>query len=290
MKKLILALCAAFVGLGTLSFDAEARRLGGGFSSGMKRDSGVMRRDATPSAPTQQAVPAKPAATPGAAAPAPQRSGMSRWMGPLAGLAAGLGLAALLSHFGLGEGFASILMLALLVFAAIFVFRLLFAKRKPEAGMQYAGAGAPNVHHFEPTSMPAGGAAPAAAGANIPAGFDVDGFLRQAKLNYVRLQAANDAGNLADIREFTSPEMFAEIKLQLDERGGKPQTTDVMQLNAQLLDLTTEEARYIASVRFHGQIREEADAAPESFDEVWHLTKPVDGSSGWVIAGIQQFE
>lgn len=290
MKKLILTLCAAFVGLGTLSFDAEARRLGGGFSSGMKRDSGVMRRDATPAAPTQ-AVPAKPAATPGAAAPAPARSGMSRWMGPLAGLAAGLGLAALLSHFGLGEGFASILMMVLLAAAAFFVFRLLFAKKKPEAGMQYAGAGAPNVQRFEPASMPAGGAAPAAApAANVPAGFDVDGFLRQAKLNYVRLQAANDAGNLADIREFTSPEMFAEIKLQLDERGGKPQTTDVMQLNAQLLDLTTEEMRYIASVRFSGQIREEADAAPESFDEVWHLTKPVDGSGGWIVAGIQQFE
>lgn len=292
MKKLVLTLCAAFVGLSTLSFDAEAKRLGGGMSSGIKRDSGVMRRDATPTAPTQQAVPAKPAATPGAAAPAPQRSGMSRWMGPLAGLAAGLGLAALLSHFGLGEGFASILMLLLLVMAAVFVFRLLFAKKKPAAGMQYAGAGAPNVQHFEPASMPAGGAAPAAAApvANVPAGFDVDGFLRQAKLNYVRLQAANDAGNLADIREFTSPEMFAEIKLQLDERGGKTQTTDVMQLNAQLLDLTTEETRYIASVRFYGQIREEADAAPESFDEVWHLTKPVDGSKGWVVAGIQQFE
>ena len=290
MKKLILTLCAAFVGLGTLSFDAEAKRLGGGFSSGMKRDSGVMRRDATPAAPTQ-AVPAKPAATPGAAAPAPARSGMSRWMGPLAGLAAGLGLAALLSHFGLGEGFASILMMVLLAAAAFFVFRLLFARKKPEAGMQYAGAGAPNVQHFEPTNMPAGSAAPAAApAANVPAGFDVDGFLRQAKLNYVRLQAANDAGNLADIREFTSPEMFAEIKLQLDERSGKPQTTDVMQLNAQLLDLTTEEKRHIASVRFSGQIREEADAAPESFDEVWHLTKPVDGSGGWIVAGIQQFE
>lgn len=294
MKKFVLTLCAAFIGFAMPVFDAEAKRLGGGFSSGMKRDSGVMRRDAAPAAPTQ-AVPAKPAATPGAAAPAPARSGMSRWMGPLAGLAAGLGLAALLSHFGLGEGFASILMMVLLAAAAFFVFRLLFARKKPEAGMQYAGAGAPNVQRFEPASMPAGGAAPAAAAAaapaaNVPADFDVDGFLRQAKLNYVRLQAANDAGNLADIREFTSPEMFAEIKLQLDERSGKPQTTDVMQLNAQLLDLTTEEQRYIASVRFSGQIREEADAAPESFDEVWHLTKPVNGSGGWIVAGIQQFE
>ena len=295
MKKLILTLCAVFVGLGTLSFDAEARRMGGGASSGMKRDSGVMRRDATPAAPSQ-AVPAKPAATPGAAAPAPARSGMSRWMGPLAGLAAGLGLAALLSHFGLGEGFASMMMLVLLAAAAFFVIRMLMRKRQPENAMQYAGAaGGPAAQRFEPASMPAGGsaAAPMAADTapvNVPADFDVEGFLRNAKLNFVRLQAANDAGNLEDIRQFTTPEMYAEIKLQLDERGKTAQTTDVMQLNAQLLDLTTEEKRYIASVRFSGLIREEANATPANFDEVWHLTKPVDGSLGWVIAGIQQFE
>jgi predicted lipid-binding transport protein (Tim44 family) len=288
MKKLVLTLCAVFVGLGTLSFDAEARRLGGGFSSGMKRDSGVMRRDATPTAPSQ-AVPAKPATTPGAAAPAAApRTGMSRFMGPLAGLAAGLGLAALLSHFGLGEGFASMLMLVLLAAAAFFVIRMLMRKRQPENAMQYAGSAAniPAAQRFEPVGTPAGGVA----AANVPADFDVDGFLRNAKLNFVRLQAANDAGNLEDIRQFTTPEMYAEIKLQLDERGGAAQATDVVQLNAQLLDLTTEEKRYVASVRFSGLISESAAAAPESFDEVWHLTKPVDGSLGWVIAGIQQFE
>ena len=157
--------------------------------------------------------------------------------------------------------------------------------------MQYAGAGAPA--HFEPASAPLGGGAAAAAAAgpaNVPAGFDVDGFLRQAKVNFVRLQAANDAGNMDDIRQFTTPEMYAEIKLELGDRGGKAQSTDVMQVNASLLELVTEDTRYIASVRFSGQIREEADAAPEAFDEVWHLTKPVDGSSGWVIAGIQQFQ
>ena len=136
------------------------------------------------------------------------------------------------------------------------------------------------------------GAAPeaATAAANVPAGFDVDGFLRQAKLNFVRLQAAHDAGTIEDIRQFTAPEMFAEIRLQLDERGGKAQVTDVVKLNADLLDVTTEEKRHVASVRFHGMIREEADAAPEAFDEVWHLSKPVDGASGWVIAGIQQVQ
>ena len=287
MKRLFVTLCAAFIGFGMLSFDAEARRLGGGGSFGMQRSPSVTQRS---TAPAQQAVPAKPGAT--AQAPAPQPSGMSRWLGPLAGIAAGVGLAALFSHFGMGEGMGSILMILALVAGAVFLFRLLARKSQPAAGMQYASAGAPAPQRFEPVGAAPVGAAPeaATAAANVPAGFDVDGFLRQAKLNFVRLQAANDAGNIEDIRQFTAPEMFAEIRLQLDERGGKAQVTDVVKLNADLLDVTTEEKRHVASVRFHGMIREEADAAPEAFDEVWHLSKPVDGASGWVIAGIQQVQ
>jgi predicted lipid-binding transport protein (Tim44 family) len=91
-----------------------------------------------------------------------------------------------------------------------------------------------------------------------------------------------------DIRQFTTPEMFAEIKLQYQERGSRAQETDVMQLNAELLEVVTEDSRHIASVRFSGQLREEAHAAPEAFSEVWHLVKPADGSRGWNVAGIQQ--
>ena len=126
-----------------------------------------------------------------------------------------------------------------------------------------------------------------AAARNIPADFDVDGFLRQAKLNFVRLQAANDRGDMDDIREFTSPELFAEIQMQYQERGSKAQETDVMQLNAELLEVVTEDKRHIASVHFSGQLRED-NAAPDAFAETWHLVKPVDGSRGWNVAGIQQ--
>lgn len=83
--------------------------------------------------------------------------------------------------------------------------------------------------------------------------------------------------------------MFAEIKLEIEERGGGTQQTDVVTLNAELLDVSEELGQYIASVRFHGAIRETENAAPEAFDEAWHLTKPVAGDRGWVIAGIQQF-
>ena len=292
MKRLVIAAFAAVVGLGMMVPDAEARRLGGGKSAGMQRQ-------ATP-APTAPAAAGKPA-TAAAPAAAAKPAGMSRFLGPLAGLAAGLGIAALLSHLGLGEEMASFVMILLLVMAAVFVVRLLMRKRTPEAASQYAGAGPRNASpasftpaRFESSEGPGGthsaGGGATAAGAtarNIPADFDVEGFLRQAKLNFVRLQAANDRGDMDDIREFTAPELFAEIQMQYRERSSKPQETDVMQLNAELLEVVTEGNRHIASVHFSGELRED-EAAPAAFAEVWHLTKPVDGSRGWNVAGIQQ--
>ena len=52
--------------------------------------------------------------------------------------------------------------------------------------------------------------------------------------------------------------------------------------------MATEGSRHVVSTRFYGMLREEDDAAPTAFDEVWHLVKPVDGSRGWMVAGIQQ--
>jgi len=280
------------VGIAVSSQDAEAKRMGGGMSSGMKRDSSVMKRDAAPQAPSAPSqVASRPAAPAPATAPAP--SGMSRWLGPLAGLAAGIGIASLFSHFGMGEGMGSLLTILLIGGAVFLVVRMLMRRNAAPAGsVQYAGAGTGTPVRFEPQVIPGGSAQTVSSGAtpsNIPAGFDVDGFVRQAKLNFVRLQAANDAGNMEDIRVFTTPEMFAEVQLEYQERGKSVQQTDVVELNAGLLDLSTEGNRQIASVRFFGLIRETPNAVPEAFDEVWHLVRPVDASSGWVIAGIQQF-
>lgn len=276
MKRIFLALFTVFIAFALPIQDAEAKRFGGARSSGMQRDS----------LPQKQATPQRSADTPAntaAAAPAGKRS----WLGPVAGLAAGLGLAALASHLGMGEEFANFLMIALLAMGGLFLFRMLTRRRAPAAtqGMQYAGMGAAgNV-----TPFPAAGAAMAAAPqTTLPVGFDAEAFARQAKLNFIRLQAANDSANLDDLREFTTPEMYAEIKLQLAERGSDEQRTEVMMLDAEVLDCVEEANRYLVSVRFHGLIREEKDAAAVDFDEVWHLTKPASGKGGWLVAGIQQ--
>ncbi|MBS1227902.1 MAG: import inner rane translocase subunit Tim44 [Proteobacteria bacterium] len=277
MKKMLLAVCTVVMALGLCVGNAEAARLGGGKSVGMQRQSVAPK----PATPPQQATPAAPVQGTPAQAAAPKRN----WMGPIAGLAAGLGIAALLSHFGMGEGMANILMIALLAMAAVFAVKWLLRRKAPSDGaLQYAGAGS-----AQPRSAPVsyGSAAPSGP-VRIPEGFDSDAFLRIAKLNFVRLQASNDAKSIDDIRQFVSPELYAEIKMQMDERGDVPQQTDIVTLNAELLEVVTEANRHIASVHFSGTLREVVGATATPFDEIWNLAKPVSGDQGWVIAGIQQ--
>ena len=285
MKNMYIAAFMTIIALGFGIGDAEAARLGGSKSVGMQRQS-LAPRPVSPA----QAAPAAPSAPVGAPAATPKRN----WLGPLAGLAAGLGIAALLSKFGMGAGMANILMIALLAMAAVFVFKWLLRRNasaaQPAGSLQYAG-GSCSAMTPPPQATPSFGSSATAAtipAQRIPADFDTTAFLRIAKLNFVRLQASNDANNLDDIREFVSPELFAEIKMQMDERGNAPQQTDVVTLNADLLEVTTESNRHIASVHFSGTIREIVSAAAAPFDEIWNLSKPLDGNQGWVVAGIQQ--
>lgn len=352
MKKwTVLPMLAAVAAL-TVAVPADAKRMGGGRSIG--KSSTTMQRDGTPPTPAQApsaapgaagaaASPASPAMRQAApAAAAAQQAGRSRWMAPLAGIAAGLGLAWLASSLGFGEELASMMLIGLAIMAALALFAFLRTRRNGmAAGPRPAYAGAYRTDTLGQESAPGGNwnrssaAAPAAAptpvsandgiernalgqplarsglagsagaalgGATVaapvatgrvPAGFDADGFVRNAKVMFVRLQAAFDASDVGDLREFTSPQMFGELKLEIDERSGARNVTDVVSLDAQLLGVETVGDEHEASVRFTGTIREEdgtagpaAEAHP--FDEVWVLTKPVVGSQGWVLSGIQQ--
>ena len=143
-----------------------------------------------------------------------------------------------------------------------------------------------------PVTPPAAGAAATAANAaapwGVPADFDVPAFLRHAKSYFLRLQDAWDKGDVNDIREFTNPEMFAELRMQIEERGAALNVTDVVQLNAELLGIESANHDYLASVKFSGLIKEAPDASAAEFAEVWNLSKPKSGQGGWVLAGIQQ--
>ncbi|MBN3805657.1 Tim44 domain-containing protein [Paraburkholderia sp. Ac-20336] len=309
----LIAMVGLLVAGSLASLDAEARRMGGGRSIGRQSNSLQQRQTPPPSQPaqsnqaTQQRAQPAPATTPTPPA-APNRN---RWLGPIAGLAAGLGIAALLSHFGLGEAFAgmfaNVIVIALIAMAVIWLIRRFTGRKRDASQPAYAGT-APSLNagntgyaqeprysappagsylepQGNPLATPSVGAAP-----SVPAGFDTEAFLRNAKVYFVRLQAAWDVGNVEDIREFTTPEMFAEVRVDLAARGTQANQTDVVQLNAELLDIEERATEYFASVRFSGLIREEPGAAAEPFVEVWNLSKAHRPGEGWLLAGIQQVE
>ena len=307
MKK-ALTLMAVVLTLGmSVVLDADAKRLGGGKSSGMQRQ--ATTAPATPPAGSgnAQGTPGQVAPVAGsaaaAAAPAAAATAKRSWMGPVAGLAAGLGLAALASHFGFGEALANMMMIGLLVMGVLLVIGLVMRKRAATQGATLAGAGA----GAGPAYRSATGAAPhggsqigsgigaglgsLAAGTQageIPAGFDTAGFASNAKSQFLALQSANDARDLDRLRGYLTPEMFDLVHAEIAERGDAPQQTEVFGLDAQVLAVVEEDSRYVASVRFTGSVRDQHGAVPEDLDETWHLTKPRTGFGGWVIAGIQQ--
>jgi predicted lipid-binding transport protein (Tim44 family) len=284
MRRLLIALSALlFTGVLVID-DAEARRLGGGRAAGAQRQA-LPDKPATPPA-AQQAAPAGPAAAAAAKKP------MSPWMGALAGLAAGLGLAWLL-----GDQLGSVMMAILLGLAAVVVVSLIartFMKPRAQAapgGLQYAGLGNETVAAPPPSQAGSGVAVPSFQSQftpKVPANFNADGFLREAKKSFLALQVANDRGDVSNIRDLVTDEMYEHLKRDVDERRGARQRTDVMNLDAALLELVTESGMHWASIRFSGLIREAEGQAPQQFEEIWNLQKPESGDAGWMLAGIQQ--
>lgn len=287
MKKTLTFLTLAIFSFGLLAFDAEAKRIGGGKNIGTQRQS-VNQQQAAPN--PQQSPAAAPAAAP---------SSGSKWGGALAGLAAG-GLLAALFMGGAFENInmMDIVILALLIGIVFFVIRMLRKPRTEERApsMQYSGM---NTHtqdrfHTPPFTGPARTATADNTGTayrqpNIPADFKVEPFIRNAKASFIRLQAAHDHGDINEIRDYTTPEMLAEIQAQMSERGSAQQKTEIMFIDANLLEVETTPDMAIASVRFTGQLRELPDGEPEAFDEIWHVQKDLrDPNATWLLAGIQQ--
>lgn len=326
MNKLLPLMLAGVMALGSLNAEA-ARRLGGGKSVGQQSSNVTQRQAAQPQAPVapaQQAAPAtatKPAAAPAPAAAAPKKP----WGAMLGGLAAGLGLAWLAHSLGFGEAFGNILLVILLAVVAMAVIGMILRKRQGAAGpqMAYQGAGATAdqpaaFKQYNPakvgndasarpwegqsTTFDSSAASGSMIGAGlrgpqgwgIPDGFDVAGFVDAAKRNFITLQDAWDRSDISLLRSMMTDAMVAEIRNQLAEREaqfpGQTNKTEVVTLEAQLLGIEDMADAYMASVEFNGVIREEPSAGPSPFREVWNMTKPKNGGSGWLVAGVQALQ
>ena len=307
MKYFILMLTLAVT---LFTTQAEARRMGGGFSFG-KQSSNVTKRTSV--------APQKPIASPGAgAATAPRRP----WGSMLGGLAAGLGLAWLANSLGLGGALGQVLMFGLFALGIMMLFG--WYKRSRQASRNqnspYAFSGAPSTYNPEKVGNDASARpwessrahfqsqtdAPNSNGSmigaallgsqiwGVPAGFDAEGFLRAAKGNFVSLQAAWDRSDIESLRVMMTDEMLEDIKSQLAQREGHAgqykNITEVVEIEAQLLGIEDLVDMYLASVEFSGVIREDMEAAPNPFREVWNMSKRKDGKGGWLVAGVQAMQ
>jgi len=314
--------------LSVVHLDADAKRMGGGKSVGQQSSNVTQRESGGTQAPAQNATQSsttKPTAAPNAAA-APKKP----WGAMLGGLAAGLGLAWLASSLGLGAEFGQFLLIALLVMAVMVVVGMVMRSRRGAAAgmggapLAFQGAGAasaPTSRQYSPDKVGNDASArpwegngmafdaarqPSTGGSmigsalsgsqnwGIPEGFDTAGFLTAAKRNFMTLQAAWDRSDISTLRSMMTDDMLAEIRTQLAERethrGDKPNQTDVVMLEAQLLGIEDLGEGYMASVEFSGMIREEASAGPSPFREVWNMTKPKSGNMGWLVAGVQALQ
>jgi predicted lipid-binding transport protein (Tim44 family) len=294
-KATLLSLTLIFATVGHV----EAGRLGGSKSIGRAPSAPIQKQAAPVQKPAQQAQPSTPAQSP--QAPSPSRFGGMG--GILGGLAAGLGIGYLLSHFGLGEAASSFITGLLIAMLAGIVIMFIIRKmlpalsgagqstNVPQQGMQRSNVESPRQEPaFTPAANAFGGMghAPETFESTLPPGFDQQAFLENAKQYFVTLQKAWDQGDLASLREFTTPEMFATIQQDLAGRTDSANQTDVVTINAQLLGIETADAHYFCSVQFSGMIREQQGAPASDFSEIWNLSKPVEGPGGWVLAGISQ--
>jgi len=318
---LIFALAVTTLMFIAISFDAQAQRFGGMRSFGrqssniMKQRQAVKPPAAASSSRQQQGSSAASARQQQAGAQgAAARSGMSRFLGPIAGIAAGLGIAALLSGLGLSGAFLELISSLVLILAVVFIARWLF--RVLRGGVtQPLGATRGNTNnsgfssHNYRQSHPGAGAPTGAAGASpmtidgqarevdaqtnedsswfIPQDFDLPVFLDNAKKQFAHIQKLWDQGDAQGLQQYLTEDLFKELQPAiLANAQSQTNHTQIVLLNAELMGIEKFEDGFLASVRYSGMLREGNHPEAARFEEVWNLLK-AEGT-GWLVAGIQQ--
>lgn len=298
--------------------DAEAKRLGGGgsfggkssFSSPFKRNTGSLAPVRTPS--QQKAFQQNQTA----------RQGLSQ-RGGLMGMLGGLAIGGLLGAMLFGGAFENFNFMDLLIFGGIayLLYRVLAARRAtltPQPAYQRSAGSQGQAPRAEPPHQPelrpdsnarfdnndwfrGGAAGSTAAGGDgaadadfdqpsLPADFDAEGFLTGAKAAYRMLQKAWDARDLSELRGLTTDVMFGELQERIKEIGADNRT-EVLKLDAELLDAREVGDMLEAVVLFDGILREAADDKARQVREVWHFTRAKQSNRPtWFLDGIQQME
>lgn len=263
MRTFILYLLITTLTFGFVVNEASAKRFGGGRSFGVQRSQSSLFSSHAPQTKSFG-----------------QQVNTRKWGGVLGGLLVGGLLASLFMGHGLGAG-----LLSWLAIGALGVFLVGFFRKKMQPDLQPAHANAYRENSFSrPTEFFTANNENNVS--DYPAGFEPETFLRDAKVMFIRLQAAYDQKNRQDLSTFTAPEVFAEVEMQLTERGDEANTTEVMNLNAQLLDVSKQADSMMASVRFTGSLKENNDPIMQ-LDEIWHFRQFI-GNNNWVVGGIQQ--
>ncbi|AHE67743.1 Tim44 domain-containing protein [Legionella oakridgensis] len=265
MYKLFTYLLITLLAFGLVVNEASAKRFGGGRSFGVQRSKSSLF----------SANYAKNNKSLG------QRSQASKWGGVLGGLLVGGLLASLFMGHGLANGLISWLIVGSLIF-----FLISFMRKRMQPGFQTARSAGFSQYRFSNAANFSSARAEDYQAVDYPNGFERESFLRDAKVKFIRLQAAYDQKNMQDLSTFTAPEIFAEIKMQIEERGDEPNVTEVVQLDAELLDVARQADGWIATVRFTGFIKENNDPMTQ-LDELWHF-RQFGHSNDWVVGGIQQ--
>lgn len=265
MRNLLSCILMVLLTFGLFINDASAKRFGGGRSFGAQRSHSSFF-----SSPKSQTAGLKG-----------QRSAKNKWGGMLGGMLIGGLLASLFMGHGLANGLITWLILGSIIFFIIHVMR-----KKMQPGLQFAQSSAFNTPSHNNVAPSSAFNRPGMNFNQHSNDFDEESFLRTAKVTFIRLQAAYDHNNLPDIHSFTVPEVYAEITMQLEERGAEPNKTEIIDLKAALLDVSKQTHSTVASVRFTGSLKENGQAMSE-LNEIWHFTQS-SHSSEWVVSGVQQ--
>ncbi|MBN2647858.1 MAG: TIM44-like domain-containing protein [Thiotrichales bacterium] len=299
---------------------AEAKRLGSGGSSGYNKQvapKSFNQKSTTDSKATNAAPSAAPAGAAAAAGTTAAKSGASKWLGPLAGLAVGGLLAAMI----FGDAFEGLQIMDFLLFALIAFGLFMFFKRKKRQNQEAQSAYAGYPREMPNTSTPTqpapvqmretqaahvpynpnaggsiigsglSGSAPSSAAQSVtldPDWFNEAGFLQGAKEHFIALQKAWDDADLGALRDYCTAELFQELAQQLEGVQAGENQTRVDALQVEIADKVIEDNYFIVSVRYSGFIEENADEGAHAFSEIWHIRRLQQGEGNWALAGIQQ--